>query len=176
MYTDNDRRINTMGNRIKEVRKSKGITQKELAEKLGVTPQAVSQFEKTDSAKFNVSTLQNIAAALDCTINDLVDSELYSEISGIKELIDDPRDKRLMTYLLQKSSKLNRMGYDALANYLDLLVNAERYTSREPSYLKETWGLETYEKYYSKKDESPDKFDTYLSSLGVIAEKIGKGK
>ena len=155
-----------MGNRIKEVRKSKGITQKELAEKLGVTPQAVSQFEKTDSAKFNVSTLQNIAAALDCTINDLVDSELYSEISGVKELIDDP----------QKSSKLNRMGYDALANYLDLLVNAERYTSREPSYLKETWGLETYEKYYSKKDESPDKFDTYLSSLGVIAEKIGKGK
>ena len=34
-----------MGNKIKEVRKSKGITQKELAAKLGVTPQAVSQFQ-----------------------------------------------------------------------------------------------------------------------------------
>lgn len=165
-----------MGNRIKEVRKSKGITQKELAAKLGVTPQAVSQFEKTDSTKFNVSTLQNIAAALNCTINDLVDSDLYSEIGGVRELIDDPRDKRLMSYLLQQSSKLNRMGYDALANYLDLLVNTDKYTSRDPLFLKESWGLETYEKFYSDIGKEPDRLDMYISSLGLIAEKKGKGK
>ena len=57
MYTVSDRRNVAMGNNIKEVRKSKGITQKELADKLGVTPQAVSQFEKNDSKKFNISTI-----------------------------------------------------------------------------------------------------------------------
>ena len=61
-----------MKNRIKTIRKEKGITQKDLAEKMGVTPQAVSQFEKTDSDRFTIATLQNIAAALDCQIEDLI--------------------------------------------------------------------------------------------------------
>ena len=61
-----------MGNRIKDVRKSKGITQKELAEKLGVTPQAVSQFERSEPDRFTIATLQNIAAALECQVDDLI--------------------------------------------------------------------------------------------------------
>ena len=46
-----------MSNMIKQVRKSKGITQKQLAEALDITPQAVSQFEKSNSDRFTVSTL-----------------------------------------------------------------------------------------------------------------------
>ncbi len=32
--------------RLKEIRKQKGITQKELAEKLGISPQRLSNYEK----------------------------------------------------------------------------------------------------------------------------------
>jgi transcriptional regulator with XRE-family HTH domain len=71
MYTDNDRRINTMGNRIKEVRKSKGITQKELAEKLGVTPQAVSRWE-SEAGLPDVSMIVPIAQTLNITTDALL--------------------------------------------------------------------------------------------------------
>ena len=36
---------NTIGNRISQSRKEKAITQEEMAERLGVTPQAVSKWE-----------------------------------------------------------------------------------------------------------------------------------
>ena len=68
-----------MGNKIKEVRKSKGITQKELAAKLGVTPQAVSQFERSDSDRFTIATLQNIATALECKVDDLIAKDPTTE-------------------------------------------------------------------------------------------------
>lgn len=35
----------TLGQRIAELRKKEGLTQEELAEKLGVSPQAVSKWE-----------------------------------------------------------------------------------------------------------------------------------
>lgn len=56
---------------IKEVRKRKGMTQKELAQRLGVTASAVSQYEKP-GANLTQETLQKIAAALDCRVNELM--------------------------------------------------------------------------------------------------------
>ena len=64
-----------MKTRIKEVRKSKGITQKELAARLGVFPSAVSQFESSENIK--AETLEKIAAALNCSIVDLIDRSDY---------------------------------------------------------------------------------------------------
>lgn len=155
-----------MGNRIKEVRKSKGITQKELAEKLGVTPQAVSQFEKNDSKKFNMSTLQSIAAALDCSIKDLVDTDQIPEINVRMESVKDSRDQRLISYMLIKASRLNRMGYDALANYLELLINTEKYTSDDHMYLREVWGDDVYGKFYP---EEPAQFDMEVTAYTADA-------
>jgi len=160
-----------MGNNIKEVRKSKGITQKELAEKLGVTPQAVSQFEKNDSKKFNISTLQSIAAALDCSIKDLVDTELIPEINVRMESVKDSRDQRLISYLMLKATKLNRMGYDALANYLELLINTEKYTSNDQMYLREAWGDDIYGKFYPKE---PAQFDMEVTTYTTDAAKGDK--
>ena len=87
-----------MGNKIKEIRKSKGITQKELADKLGVTPQAVSQFERSDTKKFNVSTLQNIASALECSIRDLVDPDRVPAVNVRLELVKGSQDQKLFSY------------------------------------------------------------------------------
>ena len=126
-----------MGNRIKEIRKEKGITQKELAEKLGVTPQAVSQCEKNDVMKFKHSTLVNIAEALECSVDDLVDfDDVMSNI--IKKFPDTQasRNSRLTAYLMSEASKLNRMGHDALSSYLDLLLSTEKYTSEDPAVLR----------------------------------------
>ena len=55
--------IEQAGNLIKEARKSKGLTQKELGEKLGIGESRVSKYE---SGKENptLATLQKIADAL----------------------------------------------------------------------------------------------------------------
>jgi transcriptional regulator with XRE-family HTH domain len=60
-----------MKNRIKEVRKQKGITQKELASRLGVVPSAISQFESGDG-NMKIETLEKIAVALGCEFSDLI--------------------------------------------------------------------------------------------------------
>ena len=41
--------MKTIGNKIKELRRSKGMSQKDIADKLGVTSQAVSKWENDGS-------------------------------------------------------------------------------------------------------------------------------
>ena len=63
-----------IGENIKYIRKSKGLTQRELAEKIGVTDSAITRYEKGDREP-NIETLNKIATALEVTINDLIKNE-----------------------------------------------------------------------------------------------------
>lgn len=162
-----------MKNRIKEVRKAKGITQKELAEKLGVTPQAVSQFEKSDSMKFKHSTLVNIAEALECSVDDLVDfDDILDKIVLSIDRSKAPQNSRLTSYLMSEASKLNRMGHDALSSYLDLLLNTEKYTSADPAVLREAWGDDVYEKFYPKDETESFSVETSIYNLFDAPDEI----
>lgn len=145
-----------MKNRIKTIRKEKGITQKDLAEKMGITPQAVSQFEKTDSDRFTIATLQNIAAALDCQIEDLIEQDVAVSPSYEFEVEKTGSNKGAITKLTIDVRSLNRMGLDALEDYLDLLLNTEKYTSNDFSYLKEAWGNATFGRFYPEVDNSSE--------------------
>ena len=60
-------------NNIAKVRKAKGISQKELAERLNITAPSLSQIEHGDNPKFR--TLVKIAQALDCGIVELIDEQ-----------------------------------------------------------------------------------------------------
>ena len=51
-----------IGERIKIIRKDKKISQSELANKMGISQQSISQFEKSDNLKYD--TLKRIAEAL----------------------------------------------------------------------------------------------------------------
>ena len=48
------------------------------------------------------------------------------------------------------------MGLDALEDYLDLLLNTEKYTSNDFSYLKEAWGNATFGRFYPEVDNSSE--------------------
>ena len=58
----------TVGNRIKKARKDAGLTQKELGERLGLSFQAVAQWEN-DLRKPKMETVQRIADALEIDVN-----------------------------------------------------------------------------------------------------------
>lgn len=64
----------SIGERIKTVRKQKGLTQKELANKLGVSQQMINQYEKSTNG-LRVDTVKKIAIALNVPYTDLIDFE-----------------------------------------------------------------------------------------------------
>lgn len=69
---------NTIGNRISQSRKEKGITQEEMAERLGVTPQAVSKWEN-DISYPDILLLPKIAEILDVSVDVLLSGEAKKE-------------------------------------------------------------------------------------------------
>ena len=117
----------SVGERIQKVRKEKGITQEELAEKIGVKRAAISKYE-SGSIELTVSMLDKIAAALGTDLNSILDRELfigeylpYVGYSG--ETISDEE-----TELIKKYWKLNKKGKQKVADYIKDLCEIEEYT------------------------------------------------
>ena len=71
MVTEN---FSKMAQFISELRKEKKLTQKDLAEQLGVTDKAVSKWERGLSCP-DISLLSKLSQALDVTINELLNGE-----------------------------------------------------------------------------------------------------
>lgn len=61
----------TLGMMIAELRKEKGMTQLELAEKMGVTDKAVSKWERDLSCP-DINSLPNLAEILGVTVDELM--------------------------------------------------------------------------------------------------------
>lgn len=78
---------NTLGGKIAELRKNIGMTQDEMSEKLGVTPQAVSKWENDISCP-DIMLLPKIANLLGTTCDELLSNEPK------KETMILPEDKR----------------------------------------------------------------------------------
>lgn len=62
---------NTIGKRIQALRKERGLTQKQLADAVGVTPQAVSKWE-TDESCPDITALPLLAGALGVSVDTLL--------------------------------------------------------------------------------------------------------
>ncbi|MBP3305846.1 MAG: helix-turn-helix transcriptional regulator [Oscillospiraceae bacterium] len=65
---------NTIGSRIAARRREKGMSQENLAEKLGVSSQAVSKWEN-DASCPDISLLPTLAKLLDLTVDELLTGE-----------------------------------------------------------------------------------------------------
>ena len=78
--------MTSVGENIKNTRKKIGITQEELAEKLSVTRQAVSNWENGKTEP-DIETLTKIAQIFDISIDELVD--------GIPKGITELRGKKV---------------------------------------------------------------------------------
>ena len=69
---------NTLGKRISDLRKEKGIKQEEMADRLGVSPQAVSKWENDISCP-DIMLLPKIAQMFNVTIDSLLSNEQKKE-------------------------------------------------------------------------------------------------
>ncbi len=136
----------SIGSKIKETRQKMGITQKELAHRLGTSPQNLAQYE---SGKRNpkLETIKKIATALNVPIKNF-----YIELEDDGYVIDlstacietEGIDKYLNQILPEKTAPIDRYKSDAI-NYLfeklndtgqDKAIEQVELLTRIPEYLK----------------------------------------
>ena len=78
----------TLGERIVSARKKKGLLQKELAEKIGISPTALNYYEK-NKRKPNIYLICDIAYELGVTIEYILGHERYID-SDLANMISEP--------------------------------------------------------------------------------------
>lgn len=101
------------GNRLREIRKAKGYTQEQVAEKIGIEPPNISKLEK--GAHFPLpENIEKIAKALDVDIRELFDFQHFDEknilIKKLKNYIDNA-DKKEIEFLYKTIVNLNQFKY-----------------------------------------------------------------
>ena len=79
----------TLGMMIAELRKGKGLTQLELAEKMGVTDKAVSKWERDLSCP-DINSLPNLADILGVSVDELMQIKKEAEMpkQSVKEIVN----------------------------------------------------------------------------------------
>lgn len=78
----------TLGKRIAMYRKEKGLRQEDLAETLGVSPQAVSKWENDQTCP-DISVLPQLAKLLDVTVDELLSGR--AEVPAVRMVPEKQR-------------------------------------------------------------------------------------
>lgn len=105
----------TIGGRIRAARKKAGLTQKELADKLGVTSATVSAFEN-DKTNIKQSTLLKICNALSISL---------WELKTIDFKLSAKESEDIASEMLMLMDDLSTVFFDALVEGYE--VDGERY-------------------------------------------------
>lgn len=108
----------SIGSRMKMRREELGMTQTQLAEKIGVTKGAIGNYE-TDANSPKASMMYKIFEALQCDANYLYQDDMFDAASVML-----PEDEREMLRLYKQ---LNQEGKEKLADYADDLVRSGKY-------------------------------------------------
>jgi transcriptional regulator with XRE-family HTH domain len=104
----------TLGERLARLRKAKGLTQVELAEKMGIIQVLVSDYER-GKLRPNPEILIGYARALDVTTDELVG------VAPSKK-IEPPSISRRFVRRLEKIEKLPKRDQDALIRTIDAFL------------------------------------------------------
>ncbi|MBT9583017.1 helix-turn-helix transcriptional regulator [bacterium] len=105
-----------VGNTIALLRRDKGLTQAELAEKLEVTQSVVARWEK-NQVQPRTKALEKIAQALEIPLTSLL-SGGYSKVAIRLSEVDDPE----LADLLGQVDKLNERERDALKVFMRAIL------------------------------------------------------
>ena len=179
----------TTGERIKAARKSAGITQKELADRLGISYQGIAQWEN-DLRNPKRETLHRIADALGVTTYDLMGQTEGGGVEGLdgnpaylgvaamlKDIYGDYQEKSIAgdyaagTYYLVGKGKdrfiLERDDIDKIVGAakaaIPPIVEAVKRPESEDEYVR------TYLESLNS-DEAKAKYQTWMSAINKVMD------
>lgn len=104
--------LQEIGNRLLDIRKSKGLTQSEVAERSGLSDRAYSDIER-GTANMRVETLLGICSALNVTPNDILvknERHLHADKSKMVERLDLCTESELQTAIELLGVYLNHLN------------------------------------------------------------------
>lgn len=84
----------TLGMMISSLRKQKGMTQSELAEKMGVTDKAVSKWER-DLSFPDITSIPKLAEIFEISVDELMQVKTSTKEKRIKNKVDEIVDMAL---------------------------------------------------------------------------------
>ena len=117
--------MTTLGERIKLHRKEKGLTQKELASKLGIAEITLRQYEN-NKREPNNNMLINIANTLNIKLADLV-LDPYDLSEFYNQLIDKRDEYSTIASITNLLQFLNIDGINKVKNYTIDLIHTPEY-------------------------------------------------
>ena len=132
-----------IGSKIKEFRKAKGITQKEMAKRLNIPYSTYSNYENNNREP-NITQIEAIAKELEIDVLELLDMSQYkTHKKEISAIIDDKlehwkHDKKigysetLDIELLKDFRKLNKTGQLEAKKRVEELTEIKKYTEPDP--------------------------------------------
>ncbi len=165
----------TIGQNIRKYRKAKGITQEVLAEKIGLTPSAVSQWE-TDRVMPDITQLPLLCNAFAVTADELLGIDTRSRERMIDEIIEEAND------LCQKNEwgKACSLLRKALEEYPDSyeLMSALAFDIQNEKYPEfnddgRTEQIELFEKILAGSDND-NLINTTVGALCAIYAREGR--
>lgn len=138
--------MKTVGAKIKELRRSMGMSQKDTADKLGISSQAVSKWEN-DSSLPEMTMLPDIASLFGVQIDDLFEYSTEKRYESITTKIDHNRELSNKEFESEESFLLreietNPENYEAISLLGDLYRHqAEGMHKKQVFYAKRALGL-----------------------------------
>ena len=143
-----------MANRIREIRKSKGMTLLQLAERLGVSESTVQRYESGNIKNLKYETMTELSIIFNCSPSYLMgwddsiiaNSDFKIEIKKRGE--DSEKDSRLWEPIcnenfsakfkfsnrevetILKTRELNAEGKEMLNDYLNMILEKEKYRNK----------------------------------------------
>ena len=109
--------MNQVGTNICRLRKSIGITQMELADRLGISFQAVSNWERGVSMP-DIAKLNELSSLFNVSIDEILDNKRTSEIAS-KLLANQPIENVSIEEVEEIAPILHENEVDALLSYTD---------------------------------------------------------
>lgn len=120
------------GKKVKEIRKSKGLSQRELGEKMGITQQTIAQYERAIEQP-KLTTVRKLAEALDVPIGELVtDWASFSHEEIVLGWVTPTKNDLMKHY-----QKLNTKGRRKVVDYAEDMAKIPEYQD-QPEEQKES--------------------------------------
>ena len=130
----------TLGKRIMQHRKAMGLTQDQLAERLGVTPQAVSKWEHDLSCP-DINMLPRLAELFGTTTDALLGHEkVYdTEVVSKKDMDDDNDDDDGNVKIVWNAGRQGVLGFAIYCLLVGGLLFASRYLGWDVGFWSIAW-------------------------------------
>lgn len=181
IYTSIERSDSIMTNLFAEHRKRAGLTQKQVGDYIGISPQAVSKWENGQTEP-DIDTLYKLATLYNVTVDELVDKKTESESGEIKES-DVPKKSSFKDWLKNKKKQVIIAASIILAAVVAVIVFAiigaagKTPEAMLKKYEKIELGMTMSEvkKILGKADEKDDKYFDEEEEFSIAASIITHG-